>query len=39
MTRNQTFAIVEASLAGAKAAETLRQAGFDGRVLPARCRA
>ena len=33
MTSNQTFAIVGASLAGAKAAETLRQAGFDGRVL------
>lgn len=33
MSSNQTFAIVGASLAGAKAAETLRQAGFDGRVL------
>ena len=33
MSRNQTFAIVGASLAGARAAETLRQAGFDGRVL------
>ncbi len=33
MTSNQTFAIVGASLAGAKAAETLRQTGFDGRVL------
>jgi DNA-binding transcriptional ArsR family regulator len=29
---NQTFVIVGASLAGAKAAETLGQAGFDGRV-------
>ncbi len=33
MSSNQTFAIVGASLAAAKAAETLRQAGFDGRVL------
>jgi len=33
MSRNQTFAIVGAGLAGARAAETLRQAGFDGRVL------
>ena len=33
MTSNQTFAIVGASLAGAKATETLHQAGFDGRVL------
>ncbi|MGH3821751.1 MAG: FAD-dependent oxidoreductase [Pseudonocardiaceae bacterium] len=33
MSRNQTFAIVGASLAGARAAETLRQAGFDGQVL------
>ncbi|MDQ3763658.1 MAG: FAD-dependent oxidoreductase [Actinomycetota bacterium] len=33
MSRNQTFAIVGASLAGAKAAETLHQAGFDGQVL------
>jgi 3-phenylpropionate/trans-cinnamate dioxygenase ferredoxin reductase subunit len=33
MSSNQTFAIVGASLTGAKAAETLRQAGFDGRVL------
>jgi len=32
-TSNQTFAIVGASLAGAKAAEALRQAGFEGRVL------
>ena len=29
----QTFVIVGASLAGAKAAETLRQEGFDGRVV------
>jgi 3-phenylpropionate/trans-cinnamate dioxygenase ferredoxin reductase subunit len=29
----QTFAIVGASLAGAKAAETLRDEGFDGRVV------
>jgi 3-phenylpropionate/trans-cinnamate dioxygenase ferredoxin reductase subunit len=29
----QTFVIVGASLAGAKAAEELRTAGFDGRVL------
>jgi 3-phenylpropionate/trans-cinnamate dioxygenase ferredoxin reductase component len=33
MSRDQTFAIVGAGLAGAKAAETLRQVGFDGRVL------
>jgi 3-phenylpropionate/trans-cinnamate dioxygenase ferredoxin reductase component len=33
MSSDQTFAIVGASLAGARAAETLRQAGFDGRVL------
>ena len=33
MSSTQTFAIVGASLAGAKAAETLREAGFDGRVL------
>lgn len=30
---NQTFVIVGASLAGAKAAETLRAEGFDGRVV------
>jgi 3-phenylpropionate/trans-cinnamate dioxygenase ferredoxin reductase component len=30
---NQTFIIVGASLAGAKAAETLREQGFDGRLL------
>jgi 3-phenylpropionate/trans-cinnamate dioxygenase ferredoxin reductase component len=33
MTSDQTFAIVGASLAGAKAAETLRQDGFDGRLV------
>ena len=33
MTRDQTFIIVGASLAGAKAAETLRAEGFDGRVV------
>ena len=33
MTREQTFVIVGASLAGAKAAETLRAEGFDGRVV------
>ena len=33
MSSTQRFAIVGASLAGAKAAEALRQAGFDGRVL------
>jgi 3-phenylpropionate/trans-cinnamate dioxygenase ferredoxin reductase component len=33
MTSNQTHVIVGASLAGAKAAETLRQEGFDGRVV------
>jgi 3-phenylpropionate/trans-cinnamate dioxygenase ferredoxin reductase component len=33
MTRHQTFVIVGASLAGAKAAETLRAEGFDGRVV------
>jgi 3-phenylpropionate/trans-cinnamate dioxygenase ferredoxin reductase component len=33
MTGNQTFVIVGASLAGAKAAETLRQEGFDGRIV------
>jgi 3-phenylpropionate/trans-cinnamate dioxygenase ferredoxin reductase component len=32
MTSDQTFVIVGASLAGAKAAETLRTEGFDGRV-------
>ena len=29
----QTFVIVGASLAGAKAAEELRERGFDGRVV------
>jgi 3-phenylpropionate/trans-cinnamate dioxygenase ferredoxin reductase component len=33
MTSSQTFVIVGASLAGAKAAETLRAEGFDGRVV------
>jgi len=33
MSRDQTFVIVGASLAGAKAAETLRTEGFDGRVV------
>jgi 3-phenylpropionate/trans-cinnamate dioxygenase ferredoxin reductase subunit len=33
MTRVQTFVIVGAALAGAKAAETLREEGFDGRVV------
>jgi len=33
MTPDQTFVIVGASLAGAKAAETLRSEGFDGRVV------
>src|SRR5438552_18600164 len=33
MPSNQTFVIVGASLTGAKAAETLREEGFDGRVL------
>ncbi len=33
MTSDQTHVIVGASLAGAKAAETLRQKGFDGRVV------
>jgi 3-phenylpropionate/trans-cinnamate dioxygenase ferredoxin reductase subunit len=33
MTSDQTHAIVGASLAGAKAAETLREEGFDGRVV------
>jgi 3-phenylpropionate/trans-cinnamate dioxygenase ferredoxin reductase subunit len=33
MTTDQTFVIVGASLAGAKAAETLREQGFDGRLV------
>ena len=33
MTSEQTFIIVGASLAGAKAAETLRAEGFDGRLV------
>ena len=33
MTTDRTFVIVGASLAGAKAAETLREEGFDGRVV------
>ena len=33
MTSDQTFVIVGASLAGAKAAEALRTEGFDGRLL------
>ena len=33
MTTDQTFVIVGASLAGAKAAETLRAEGFDGRLV------
>jgi 3-phenylpropionate/trans-cinnamate dioxygenase ferredoxin reductase subunit len=33
MTSDQTHVIVGASLAGAKAAETLRQEGFDGRLV------
>ncbi|MGH9100742.1 MAG: FAD-dependent oxidoreductase, partial [Acidimicrobiales bacterium] len=33
MPATQTFVIVGASLAGAKAAETLRAEGFDGRVV------
>ena len=33
MASDQTFVIVGASLAGAKAAETLRTEGFDGRVV------
>lgn len=33
MTQSQTFVIVGAGLAGAKAAQTLREEGFDGRVV------
>jgi NADPH-dependent 2,4-dienoyl-CoA reductase/sulfur reductase-like enzyme len=33
MTSDRTFVIVGASLAGAKAAETLREEGFDGRLV------
>jgi 3-phenylpropionate/trans-cinnamate dioxygenase ferredoxin reductase component len=33
MTQKRTFVIVGASLAGAKAAETLRAEGFDGRIV------
>jgi 3-phenylpropionate/trans-cinnamate dioxygenase ferredoxin reductase subunit len=33
MTADQTFVIAGAGLAGAKAAETLREEGFDGRVV------
>ena len=33
MTSSETYVIVGASLAGAKAAETLREEGFDGRVV------
>ena len=33
MTADQTFVIVGAGLAGAKAAQTLREDGFDGRVV------
>ncbi|GAA4218030.1 3-phenylpropionate/trans-cinnamate dioxygenase ferredoxin reductase subunit [Streptosporangium album] len=33
MTTKQTFVIVGASLAGAKAAQTLREEGFEGRVV------
>src|SRR3954466_9915909 len=33
MTNDQTFIIVGASLAGAKAAETLRTEGFEGRLV------
>ena len=32
-TQGQTFVIVGASLAGAKAAETLREEGFEGRLV------
>ena len=39
MTDDRTFLIVGASLAGAKAAETLRSEGFEGRVVPRGCRA
>lgn len=31
--QSETFVIVGAGLAGAKAAETLRQEGFDGRLV------
>ena len=33
MTKDQTFVIAGASLAGAKAAETLREQGFEGRLV------
>ena len=33
MTKDQTFVIAGASLAGAKAAETLRERGFEGRLV------
>ena len=33
MTTEQTYVIVGASLAGAKAAQSLRDAGVDGRVV------
>lgn len=33
MSRSETFVIVGASLTGAKAAETLRSEGFDGRII------
>ena len=33
MASNEMFVIVGASLAGAKAAQTLREEGFDGRVV------
>ncbi len=33
MTTEQTFVIVGASLSGAKTAEALRKAGFDGRIV------
>jgi 3-phenylpropionate/trans-cinnamate dioxygenase ferredoxin reductase subunit len=33
MTKRQTFVIVGAGLAGAKAAEALRTEGFDGRII------